>query len=138
MTLQEKVESLEKEAAELREWLAGIEAKVKEKKSRLVEIVGDWHGWGDLKRAMCEIRDSQFPILTGSLWNTYRIVAVDDKWISVRRDKDEDVKRYHRATGCKERTRSGYDTIDIAKALAIWAEHQTQPSTPPNATGEKV
>lgn len=109
------------EKAELENWLS--QAKGKERRLR---AINGWNNDGELHRAELALRDSAFPIYGGTKTQWWRIVAVDDNWVSLRYDRNNITTRYKIANGCRERIRTDYDRIDIQKALTIWAEHQAK------------
>lgn len=126
-TLEQKLADLLAEKAEIEAFLA----QVKDKESRLKVLTGTqgFHSTtGLITLARRELRNENFPLFPrGTGWgDKTRIVSVDEKWISLRddRDADEEIRRYHRDSGRRERKRSDWDMIDSKKALEIWEQHQ--------------
>lgn len=121
--LHDKLTALHAELAEIEANLA----KVPEWEARRRSLRGSYHGWGEIKCLQLQIRDASFPIFRSDGWNNSeveRIIAVDDKWITIRRDGREEETRYRVADGGKAGTKTQFGRIDVAKALALWAEHQ--------------
>lgn len=96
----------------------------KQKERRLRELKSGFHSTGELEFASRIARDAEFPtFIPARDWQSpVLIVAVDEKWITIRDEgADEDTaKRYSRTTGLRERTRTGYDNIDVDAALRLW------------------
>jgi hypothetical protein len=126
--LQQKLDALTKEAAELRAWLNSIDDEIKVKRDRLRTLNGEWSGYGEIQFLKWKIRDAGFPILADDRCGNLRIVEVTDKLVSLRRDNSEDTKRYRVSDGVRERCRDGQyaDKIDIQKAIQIWNEHKAK------------
>lgn len=123
----------EEKLAALKAELAEIEAKLAEVpklETRRRELLPGYHSSGLIRLTQLEIRDSAFPLWPHAGYWKRRVVAVDEKWITLRDDKSDEPRRYRREDGRRERTRSGCDTIDVAKALAIWEKHQAKGAQP--------
>lgn len=116
----ESVKMLKEELRQINAKLAEVPALEKRKQ----ELAGGWNRTGQIKLAEYHARDIAFPVWPSSGYQTTRIVGVDEKWVCLRGDKSETVTRYSRETSRRERTRSDYDNIDIAKAIRIWNEWQ--------------
>lgn len=127
---KQKLDSLE---AELKE----IEAKlseVKQLEERRIELRRDIWGirCGEIAIAKQAYADSLYPVFeeaTGRLRHK-RIVNVDSKWISIKRDGDSDsgITRYKIENGWPERSRDGSYALsadDISRALEVWNGHQS-------------
>lgn len=120
--LQKEVERLQAELSEINAKLSEVEKLTSRKRA----LCPGWNSLGEIEVARRQVRDSRFPVLYGDTWNTTRIVDVTDKWIVTRFDlsNEDEVKRYNRQTGARERTRSGYDKIDVVLALKIWGSRE--------------
>jgi hypothetical protein len=92
------------------------------KEKRLKELLNSWNCRGEIELAFREARDSVFPTWAEDNYNRTLIVAVDDKWITLRSEGDDEdrAKRYSRATGRRERIKSDYDKIDVSRAVELW------------------
>ena len=94
---------------------------------RLSELNNGWNSKGEITVASFALRDCEFPIFEKYAYrNSKRIIAVDGKWITIREDERNDVKQYHLSTGQEKGTRSKWNKIDAAKALAVWNQHNAQ------------
>ena len=93
---------------------------------RLSELNNGWHSNGEITVASLAVRDCEFPIFEKATYRTKRIIAVDGKWITIREDGRNDVKQYHLSTGQEKGTRSQWNKIDAAKAIAIWNQRNAQ------------
>lgn len=131
--IQAEIDSLKNEQKELRDWLDTIADEIKVKRRRFFEIVGDCGEIKDKKREIRdmerEIRDMEYPVFTEDIaWGNAkiktRIVALSDKWITLRQDGSDEIKEYSVTTGFKKHSKSSWSKIDHEKALTIWAQHQ--------------
>lgn len=94
-------------------------------KRRLQELYGKYGCAGDIEIKEQEIVDSRFPVYTIRLMTAYRIVDVDEEYISIKRDGlDMPVVRYERYTGRQESTKDGF-RIDQEEAIRIWEEFES-------------
>jgi hypothetical protein len=127
--LQQKLDALTKEAAELRAWLNSIDDEIKVKRERLRTLEGGRDSYGEIQFLKWKIRDAEFPIFTYDQWGgNLRVIDVTSQFISVRHDKSDDIRRYRVSDGIRERCRAGRyaDRIDIQKAIQIWNEHKAK------------
>lgn len=124
--LEETLKSLLSERDEIKAFLAQVPSKEK----RLNEMGRGWCSMGLIEATKRAIRDAAFPIFiaSGNGWErNQRIVSMDEKWIGIRGDLDEDHKTvfYKTETGQKKGTRSEWSKIDAAKAVEIWKTAHT-------------
>jgi len=128
----ENYQRLLAEKAELEAWLEQFDAK----RDRLRALKPGWHSMGEIEQARRDLRNCDFPIRQESGYSKSFIVAVDEKWICIRGqyDEDKEITRYRRADGGKEKSRGEWNKIDVSKALAIWEAHQSQILTTPQST----
>lgn len=114
-TLQAEYDALIKEGNQC---LAIID-KAKKAEERLNELRDNWHCKGLISIKKQELEDSKWPILEGD----NRIISVDKKWITTKRDGINGATvRYKISNGSKERARDDSSSIDVSRALEIWAE----------------
>lgn len=127
--LEANLLALRMEQQSLSEWMSTIDDEIRLKRKRLEQLNDGYHSAGLVKRAEYDLRDIQFPIWESDprgFNRTRRIVGVDSKYVSLRHDQGNDLTRYRRTDGIRERCQDGpfADKIDIARALAIWTLHQ--------------
>lgn len=122
-TLESKLAALRAERLEIEANLAKVEAWEK----RLKQLLGGWSGTGEIEVVKRQIRDAKFPVWKEAkeFQMALRIVAVDEKFITVRQDGDEDkdTTQYRRRDGMEGQRRKWGTTIDVNKALTIWETH---------------
>lgn len=95
--------------------------------NRLAQIRNGFYSSGEEKRLEYMERDWRFPIWNpGVAWNVVRLVDVDARWVTLRGDGSDEVKRYSRASGRRERTRTAYDTIEIGRAEKLWEDTRAE------------
>lgn len=126
-TAKQKYDRLLNELSSLRSELIATEKRVVEIKKRIDELQGGWHSLGEIRFAALDVRNESFPIFVGSGTNTRRIVAVNNKFISVRDDMADsnEITRFRISDGKKAGSTSEYaSSIDVQKALQIWKEHK--------------
>jgi hypothetical protein len=127
-----KLAGLEAELAQLDADIPQVEATLAAMEARKRELTDGFHRHGEISEARgrlstieLQIQDEALPEFDRNYWGPRLIVGVTDKWISLRRKGGSGaVRRYKRDTGWLERTRSGYDSIDVERALSLWAKHQ--------------
>lgn len=131
-TTIETLEALRAERDALKLRIPELEAELKAAISRLSELEPGYYRHGLIELTRRKLRDQRFPIWSDQNgYNTYRIVDIGLKWISLRRDgaEDGDVTQYCRETGREKGTRKASIwnvPIDAAKALEIWAAHHAK------------
>src|SRR5690348_5297595 len=113
MTRQEATDNLNRllaEKQELEAWLALVDQKTK----RLRALGRGWHSMGEIEQARRDLRNADFPVWRESGYSKSFIVAVDDKWISIREEyaEDKEITRYRRSDGGKENSRGDWSKID--------------------------
>lgn len=102
-----------------------------ELEQRLHELNDD--NWGRrqglISKAKQKEEEEKSPIFEfpkNSFDKILRIMSVDKKWITLKRDGSNGVIRYKIENGWQERSRDGYHAIDVEKALKIWSEYNEQ------------
>jgi len=101
-----------------------ILSQVKKAEERLRELNPSWHDKGLIEDKKQEIKDSRFPIFETYDFIIKRIIAVDNKWISIKCDGiNQEIIRYNRDNGWRERSRCDFFSIDVEKAIEIWEKH---------------
>ena len=119
---KKRLDELLKERAEIELQIAEAE-KAKE---RLQEMLNGRNRLGEIALAELAVRDAAFPVYYKSVYHTERIVGVDKKWIMIRRDGSDNIVRYKRENGWRERLRYGYDKINVQEALEIWEKRKAE------------
>lgn len=123
-----ELDRLKAEAADLKANLAKVDAW----KKRYEELQGSacCRSQGLIGTQQLVVRDLAFPIYSKNMGNytsnINRVVAVTDKMIGLRLDLalDDRIIWYRRENGWRKGTKSGWDKIDVEKALAAWKEMQ--------------
>lgn len=126
--LTAKLDAKRAELAEINAKLTQVADMEKTLHERKRALTDGFNRRGEITEAELALRDCVFPVFQRGHyeWQVTRIISVDDTWVTLRSDKCSDGKRYKRDTGRRERCRSDYDKIDIAKAVEIWTAHQAE------------
>jgi len=122
--LQKELDALIAEESECRK----IIEQAKKCEKRLESLNQHWRNPGEIERKQQAVIDSKYPIWHKSEHGYIeRIVDVNEKWICIKPDGlNKQVTRYKKENGWLERSRDGYWTIDVQKALEIWDEWQNK------------
>jgi hypothetical protein len=102
-----------------------LEEELQAAKDRRYEIARQH---GELWEAQMAVRDAQFPVYrewgNGFSRTIQRVVAVDEKWITIREDRADKGEQYSVTAGYYKGARAPYKSyyrhIDHVKALEVW------------------
>ncbi len=128
-------EQLQIELADKRAELADVQAKLAQMDDliqRERHLTGGWGRTGEIRDTERKLEESQWPIYSDdhSCMGAVRIIAVCNKWVTIRRDGSDDANQHSIETGNKKGARGQFASmgaIDIPRALEIWAAHIAKP-----------
>jgi hypothetical protein len=118
-----------------------LAAVIKEKERELQDLKNQIYpynsapGWGEkslIKAKQDEIEESKLPILSVTDSDIYRILRVDDKWVWIKKDGQDncDAKKYNKETGRLFKSRNPDEKIDAEKALKAWQQMSEAKNAP--------
>jgi DNA-binding transcriptional regulator YiaG len=104
-------------------------AKVKEWEQRRRDLTGSaWNDKSLIKRIRRDLELLKLPIMPKEFGHRPPrfIAGIDQKWIHLINEYNDEIEVYSRETGRRKGTRTDYDRIDTAIAIQAWENHQAQ------------